>query len=65
MSVSIRPEIHDLVSVTHKGCDYYGYIYDIDWDMRSPAIKVEFWPGESSWFEFSEVTLVEFPEKRK
>ena len=46
------PEIHDLVSVTVNSVEYYGYIDDIDFDLRCPTVMVEFFPGSRKCFEF-------------
>lgn len=51
------PEVHDLVSVTDKHVEYYGYVDDIDFDVRCPQICVEFYPGCRHWFDWNEVTL--------
>lgn len=61
------PEMHDLVAVMHpkERVDFYGYVYDIDYDLRNPRVAVEFWPGEHTWFDMGEVTLMEYPEKKK
>lgn len=61
------PKECDLVAVMHhkERVEFYGYVIDIDYDMRHPAIKVEFWPGYSSWFEFAEVKMVKYPEEIK
>jgi hypothetical protein len=59
------PEIVDLVAVTNKHVEYYGYIDDIDYDFRNPRFLVEFFPGQSLWFGLDEITLMEYPEKKK
>lgn len=58
------PELYDLVAVTHKQVEYYGYVYDIEYDFRNPRIAVQFFPGDYTWFDLGEVTLVEYPEKK-
>lgn len=58
------PEVYDLVAITIKQVDYYGYVDNIDYDMRDPRIKVEFYPGHASWFRFDECRLVEYPEDK-
>lgn len=52
------PEVCDPVSVTTDHVEYFGYVDDIDFDMRHPQICVEFYPGCRRWFDFSEVTQV-------
>lgn len=59
------PEYCDLVSVTEDNVEYYGYIDDIDYDFRDPRFSVEFYPGTRLWFGLNEITLVEYPEKKK
>lgn len=56
------PEICDLVAVTFKNVDYYGYVDEIDFDLRHPRILVEFFPGQGKWFDFSEIRYVEYPK---
>lgn len=58
------PEVCDLVSITHKGVEYYGYIDDISFDMRDPGVKVEFFPGCSNWYGFDEIKHVEYPKDK-
>lgn len=58
------PEECDLVAVTEKQVDYYGYVTEIDFDMRDPRIRVEFYPGEELWFDFAQVRLVTTPAER-
>lgn len=58
------PEVHDLVAVNIKGVDYYGYICDIDYDLRSPSVGVEFFPGGIAYtrFDFTDIQMVDFPK---
>lgn len=57
------PEIHDLVAVTVGCLDYFGYVSDIDYDMRDPRLKVEFEPNSNGkWFVFADCRLVDFPK---
>ena len=58
------PEEFDLVAVTIKHVDYYGYISEIDWDMRQPRICVEFYPGNESWFDFNECRIMDYPMEK-
>jgi hypothetical protein len=58
------PEVHDLVAVTIKQVDYYGYVEHINYDVRDLYILVEFYPGCSRQFEPAEVRLVKFPEEK-
>lgn len=58
------PEEHDLVSVTVKHVEYYGYISKIDWDMRCPSIIVEFFPGYEIEFDFNDVKFMDFPKEK-
>jgi hypothetical protein len=63
--VEPRPlEEHDLVAVTVKQVEYYGYITSIDWDVRYLSVRVEFFPGEESTFDMSEVKRVTYPEPK-
>ncbi len=64
MSAARFPEEADLVSVTVKSVEYYGYVDAVDHDMRCPRVRVEFFPGNASWFDFGEVTMVAFPAKQ-
>ena len=61
------PEYCDLVAVINRKeqVEYYGYVIDIDYDMRHPAIKVEFWQGCSQWFDFADIKMVKYPEELK
>ena len=59
------PEIHDLASITIKQIEYYGYVDEIDFDMRDPRICLEFHPGCRVWYDFAEVRLVNYPEYKK
>lgn len=56
------PEETDLVSVTIKGVEYYGYVDKVDYDLRSPGVRVEFLPGTASWFDMGEVMMVRYPQ---
>jgi len=56
------PEYCDLVAVTIKGMEYYGYVDAVDYDMRHPRIKVEFYPGCSSWFDFPDIKRMKYPD---
>lgn len=55
------PEEHDLVQVTLKGVEYYGYVDKVDYDLRCPGVYVEFFPGSRSWFDLGDVTMVHYP----
>lgn len=55
------PEVCDFVSVEVKGVLYYGYVDDIDFDLRDPRICVEFYPGCRNWFSFGEFELCNYP----
>lgn len=57
------PEECDLVAVTIKHVDYYGYVDAIDKDWQCFRIRVEFFPGDSRWFDLSECRLVEYPKE--
>lgn len=57
------PEPHDLVSVTERQVEYFGYVDAVDYDLRCPRVQVEFLPGICRWFDLSEVTRVKFPER--
>lgn len=61
------PEYCDFVAVTNKKeqVEFYGYVIDVDYDLRHPSVKVEFWPGCSSWFDFADIKFVEYPEQKK
>jgi hypothetical protein len=56
------PEESDLVSVTVKGVEYYGYVDKVEYDLRCPGVYVEFFPGRPLWFDLSDVTIVEHPK---
>ncbi len=56
------PEPQDLVSVTERHVEYFGYVDAMDYDLRAPRVNVEFFPGCRRWFDLSEVRLVKFPE---
>lgn len=63
MSMTTRyPEVHDMVEVIYKHVPYYGYVVDIDFDMRCPTMLVEFFPGCSMNFDFADCKLMEYPE---
>jgi hypothetical protein len=49
------PELYDLVAVTKDHTEYFGYVSDIDYDLRAPRIQVEFFYRTSVWFDLSEV----------
>lgn len=55
------PELYDLVSVSAKSVEYYGYIDDIEYDLRCPRVCIEFYPGNSQWFDMSEVKMMNYP----
>lgn len=59
------PEYCDLVSVTEKQVEYYGYIDGIDYDFRNPRFCVEFFPGHRLWFGLDEIKLMEYPVEKK
>lgn len=59
------PQEFDFVAVTVKQVDYYGYIDQIEYDMRNPRVKVEFYPGFIMWFDMEEIRFVEFPAENK
>lgn len=59
------PEVSDFIGVTYKNVEYFGYVYDVDYDFRHPKWLVEFWPGESSWFDLDQLTVYDFPIKKK
>lgn len=56
------PEMHDLVSITEKSVEYYGYIDDIDFDVRNLSVCIEFFPGSRKWFDMKDIKFVKFPE---
>jgi hypothetical protein len=58
------PEECDLMAVTIKQVEYYGYVDAIDFDIRQPMLKIEFAPGHSQWFDMSECKFVEYPEEK-
>ena len=59
------PEMHDLVRVRVKGVDYFGYVDDIDFDMRNPRVCVEFYQYTRLWVDMSEIHFIKFPEDEK
>ncbi len=56
------PEIFDMVRVTIGYAEYYGFIIDIDYDMRDPTVRVEFYRGCEDNFSFKDITIIEVPE---
>lgn len=56
------PEEQDLVSVTIKGVEYYGYVDKVDYDLRCPGVRVEFFPSNVRWFDMGDVTMVRYPQ---
>ncbi len=57
------PEPSDLVSVVSDRVEYFGYVDDMDYDLRDPRVCVEFFPGQRKWFDLSEVRLVALPQE--
>lgn len=56
------PEPHDLVSVTERQVEYFGYVDAIDYDLRDPRVSIEFFPGYRQWFSINEIRFAEFPK---
>ena len=65
MSAYDIPKMHDLVAITIKQVEYYGYVDDIDYDVRSLMACIEFAPSHREWFDLSEIKRVEYPEEKK
>jgi hypothetical protein len=65
MNIGRFPEVCDFVAVTVDYVEYYGYVDDVDFDLRHPSVVVEFFPGCRQRFDFSEITFVKFPEPQK
>jgi hypothetical protein len=58
------PEPHDFVAIDIKGVEYYGYVDDIDFDLRHPSVTVEFYPGCRREYDLAEIKFMDFPKPK-
>ena len=63
--INSLPKVDDFVAVTIKHVEWYGYVVDADYDIRSLRVLVEFHPYVEHWFDMKDVTVMEFPVKKK
>lgn len=54
----------DLVAMTVNGVEWYGYVEQFI-EPNFNGIKVRWHPNHASWHNYDDLTVVDYPEKKK